>query len=56
VTVVVVGVPPSSSCWWVDALLVWLTTKIVNDAITIKQMTREARRSNPANEESTSLD
>ena len=50
------GAPPSISCWWADALLVWLTANSANDAIAIRQMTRDARRSRPASEESTSLD
>src|ERR1039458_3767212 len=43
--------PPSSSCWWVEAALVWSTTKTMNEATTIRQMIQEARRSSAASEE-----
>ena len=39
------------SCWWVEAEEVCSTTKITNEASTIRQMTQEIRRSNEASEE-----
>ena len=45
------GCSISSSCWWVEAEEVCSTTKITNEARTIRQMTQEIRRSNLASEE-----
>ena len=50
------GAPLTASCWTFDALPVWLTAKITNDAITIAQITNEASLSNLTIERSTPLD
>src|ERR1700688_2664604 len=47
------GCTPSSSCWWVEAELVCSTTKMTNEATTIRQMIQEARRSSVTSKEDT---
>src|ERR1039458_6107131 len=50
------GVPSvRASCWWVDAPFAWSTANTANEAMTIRQITNEANRSNPAIEDMTPL-